>query len=90
MHHTPHHMKRTTADVKIPQSRELLSASDERFSASLSNALLMPDFSDRDRSLLESIRDGVYTFDSKGHTAYVNRAAIEEFDLGWRRDDLLG
>ncbi len=45
---------------------------------------------DRQRTILESIRDGVYTLDPDGVITWVNPSAVDEFDGGYTRDDLIG
>lgn len=40
--------------------------------------------------LYEAIRDGIYMLDADGRITWVNEVALEEFDLGYSRDDLLG
>jgi PAS domain S-box-containing protein len=41
-------------------------------------------------TVLEHIRDGVYTLDTEGTITWVNQTAVEEFDLGYSRDELVG
>jgi PAS domain S-box-containing protein len=45
---------------------------------------------DRQRTILESIRDGVYTLDPDGVITWVNQSAVDEFDGGYTRSDLVG
>lgn len=44
----------------------------------------------RDQTILEQIRDGVYTLDSSGQITWVNETAVENFDIGYTRDELVG
>lgn len=41
-------------------------------------------------SILRHIRDGVYTLDTDGQITWVNQTAVEEFDIGYTRDELVG
>lgn len=41
-------------------------------------------------TILETIRDGVYTLDADGRITWVNNTVLEEFDLGYDRDELVG
>lgn len=41
-------------------------------------------------TILETIRDGVYTLDTTGQITWVNNIAVENFDIGYTRDELVG
>lgn len=41
-------------------------------------------------TVLENIRDGVYTLDTEGTITWVNQTAVEEFNIGYSRDELVG
>lgn len=41
-------------------------------------------------TVLTHVRDGVYTLDTDGRITWVNQTAIEEFDVGYTRDELVG
>lgn len=45
---------------------------------------------ERYETILTTIRDGVYTLDASGQITWVNRTAVESFDIGYTRDDLIG
>lgn len=45
---------------------------------------------ERYETILKNIRDGVYTLDPEGRITWVNETAIEEFDIGYDRDELIG
>lgn len=45
---------------------------------------------ERQEVILGSIRDGVYTLDPDGVITWVNAAAVDEFDAGYTRDELIG
>lgn len=56
----------------------------------------MSELVDDDRKLalyetvFESIHDAVYTLDMDGTITWVNRSAVEEFEVGYTRDELIG
>lgn len=56
----------------------------------------MPELSDSSNefetydTLFGAIKDGVYKLDSEGRITWINEQAVEEFDLGYSRNDLLG
>jgi len=41
-------------------------------------------------SILRHIRDGVYTLDTEGQITWVNQTAVQEFDIGYSHDELVG
>lgn len=41
-------------------------------------------------TILETIRDGVYTLDAEGRITWVNNTVLEEFDIGYDRNELIG
>lgn len=41
-------------------------------------------------TILEHIHDGVYTLDAAGRITWVNETVIDEFDIGYTRDELIG
>lgn len=41
-------------------------------------------------TVLKHIHDGVYTLDPNGQITWVNETAVEEFDIGFEREDLIG
>lgn len=45
---------------------------------------------DLPETILENIHDGVYTLDAKGRITWVNQTAIEEHDIGYNADELIG
>lgn len=45
---------------------------------------------DRYEIILENIHDAVYTLDASGRITWVNEVAVEEHDIGYSRDDLIG
>lgn len=45
---------------------------------------------ERYETILKNIHDGVYTLDATGQITWVNETAIEEFDTGYTRDELIG
>ncbi len=40
--------------------------------------------------ILQNIRDAVYTLDANGRITWVNQPAIDAFDIGYTRDELIG
>lgn len=44
----------------------------------------------RYETILENIHDAVYTLDADGRITWVNQTAIEEFGIGYSRDELVG
>lgn len=45
---------------------------------------------ERYETILNRIHDAVYTLDAEGRITWVNRTSIEEYDLGYSRDELIG
>jgi len=45
---------------------------------------------ERYETVLGTIRDAVYTLDSTGEITWVNETAVEEFDIGYTREELVG
>lgn len=50
----------------------------------------MMDSVERYETILENIHDGVYTLDANGRITWVNQTAVEEFDIGYGSDELIG
>lgn len=44
----------------------------------------------RYETILENINDGVYMLDPRGRITWVNETAIEVFDIGYEREELIG
>lgn len=44
----------------------------------------------RYEAILENIHDAVYTLDTEGRITWVNQTAIDRFDIGYSRDELIG
>lgn len=42
------------------------------------------------KTIFSTIRDAVYTLDPNGQITWVNEAAVESFDAGYSRDELIG
>lgn len=40
--------------------------------------------------ILDTIRDGIYALNEAGEIVWINETAVEEFDLGYTREELLG
>ena len=45
---------------------------------------------ERYESILTTIHDGVYTLDTDGYVTWVNEVAVERFDIGYSREELVG
>lgn len=45
---------------------------------------------ERYETVLKHIHDGVYTLDPNGQITWVNETAVEEFDIGFEREELIG
>lgn len=45
---------------------------------------------ERYETILKNIHDGVYTLDANGRITWVNETAVEEFDIGYDSDELIG
>jgi PAS domain S-box-containing protein len=45
---------------------------------------------ERYESILTNIHDGVYTLDTDGYVTWVNDVAVEGFDIGYSREELIG
>lgn len=45
---------------------------------------------ERYKVILQNIRDAVYTLDANGRITWVNPTAVEEFDIGYDREELIG
>lgn len=50
----------------------------------------MIDAGNRHETILKHIRDGVYTLDASGQITWVNKTAVENFEIGYTRDELIG
>lgn len=56
----------------------------------MSDSLAQYETLERYETVLKHIRDGVYTLDANGQITWVNETAVEEFDIGYDRSDLIG
>lgn len=56
----------------------------------MSDSLAQYETLERYETVLKHIRDGVYTLDANGQITWVNETAVEEFDIGYDRADLIG
>lgn len=45
---------------------------------------------ERYESILTNIHDAVYTLDTEGYVTWVNEVAVERFDVGYSREELIG
>ncbi|PSP53392.1 hypothetical protein BRC67_01910 [Halobacteriales archaeon QH_3_68_24] len=45
---------------------------------------------ERYETAMQNIHDGVYTLDAEGRITWINKTAIEAFDSGYEREDLVG
>ena len=46
--------------------------------------------SGRYETILMNIQDAVYTLDAEGRITWVNRPAVENYDIGYTREELIG